>query len=99
MLNKNKTVKSVIVLVLFFLFTNIYTRAESLSSDNNFTNLSLLNNLFEKLYRLENGFSSQDKINIVHVGDSHIQADFFSNTIRQDLQGHFGRRYNLNRIK
>lgn len=56
--------------------------------DNIFANQSLLYPLFEKLYELET--KKEGKINIVHIGDSHIQADFFTNTIREALQAEFG---------
>ncbi|MDR0823517.1 MAG: LysM peptidoglycan-binding domain-containing protein [Prevotella sp.] len=53
-----------------------------------FANEELLNPVFEKLYNLE--MTKKGKINIVHIGDSHIQADFFTNTIRSELQSVFG---------
>jgi LysM repeat protein len=53
-----------------------------------FANQSLLSPVFEKLYSLEK--NKKGKINIVHIGDSHIQADIFTNTIRMALQGKFG---------
>lgn len=53
-----------------------------------FANQSLLSPVFEKLYNLE--IYKKGKINIVHIGDSHIQADVFTNTIRMALQGKFG---------
>lgn len=53
-----------------------------------FTNQDLLEPIFERLYQLEN--SRAWKINIVHIGDSHIQADFLTDGIRQVLQERFG---------
>ncbi|MFV0418408.1 MAG: LysM peptidoglycan-binding domain-containing protein [Dysgonomonas sp.] len=53
-----------------------------------FANQELLFPVFEKLYNLET--NNQGKINIVHIGDSHIQADFFTNAIREILQEKFG---------
>lgn len=44
--------------------------------------------LFEKLYQLEK--SKLGRVNIVHIGDSHIQADIFSGVMRQELQLKFG---------
>ncbi len=41
-----------------------------------------------KLLKLENGDSSQ--LNIVHIGDSHIQADFLTREVRKYLQLRFG---------
>ncbi len=43
---------------------------------------------FEKLLRLENGDTNQ--VNILHIGDSHIQADFLTREVRKDLQQRFG---------
>jgi len=43
---------------------------------------------FNKLLRLENGDSCQ--VNIVHIGDSHIQADFLTREVRKNLQLRFG---------
>jgi LysM repeat protein len=43
---------------------------------------------FEKLAQLENG--KINRINIVHIGDSHIQADWLSGTVRKNLQQVFG---------
>lgn len=43
---------------------------------------------YEKLYQLEN--TKRGRVNIAHIGDSHIQADFFSGTMRQKLQLRFG---------
>ncbi len=53
--------------------------------ENDFTSLKLF---YEKLYLLEQKKST--RINITHIGDSHIQADFFSGTIRQQLQLKYG---------
>ncbi len=53
-----------------------------------FANEELLAPIFEKLYNLE--MTKKGKINIVHIGDSHIQADFFTDAIRSDLQYVFG---------
>jgi len=51
-------------------------------------NVSLLHPFFEKLVQLEK--NKEGKINIVHIGDSHIQADIFTNSIRRLLQQQFG---------
>lgn len=44
--------------------------------------------IYEKLYQLEQ--TKKGRVNIVHIGDSHIQADDLSGTIRQGLQLKFG---------
>lgn len=53
-----------------------------------FTNEVLLNNFFRKLSNME--LSKHGKINIVQIGDSHIQAGFVGASIRQALQNAFG---------
>lgn len=63
----------------------------SLTAQNNdrlFVNEQLLTDIFDKLYNLES--SDSGKVNIVHVGDSHIQAGFFTDAIRRPLQEVFG---------
>ena len=55
---------------------------------NEITNKKALHPLFEKINRIQADKSG--KINIVHIGDSHIQADFFSGKFRQNLQQQFG---------
>lgn len=56
--------------------------------NSDFKNVKLLAPVFEKLYQLEKNKVS--KVNIVHIGDSHVQADMFTNVIRQLLQAKFG---------
>lgn len=51
-------------------------------------NDSALFPFYEKLKSLEQDKS--DKIIVSHIGDSHIQADFFSGRIREALQKKFG---------
>lgn len=58
-------------------------------ANTDFKNESLLAPVFEKLYQLDKSKASK-KVNIVHVGDSHVQADIFTNVIRQLLQAKFG---------
>lgn len=59
-----------------------------LTGPNVITNASAMRLLFEKLYLLEE--QKAGKINIVHIGDSHIQADLMTNYIRKKLQSRFG---------
>lgn len=47
-----------------------------------------LKSFFRKLQKLER--EKKGKVNIVHIGDSHIQADFFSGKMRSQLQEKFG---------
>lgn len=81
-----------IVMAMLFCLNSIVVKADD-SKDGKklkslFVNQEKLDSIFEKLYQLEQ--SKNDKINIVHLGDSHIQADFFTNAIRMPLQDRFG---------
>ncbi|MDA6071607.1 SGNH/GDSL hydrolase family protein [Flavobacterium sp. AC] len=51
-------------------------------------NAKVLEHFFLKLK--ENESHSNQKINIVHIGDSHIQSDLMTNEIRKNLQQKFG---------
>lgn len=55
---------------------------------NQIENEQVLFAFYEKLRQLET--SKNGKINIVHIGDSHIQADLFSGKMRSDFQDKFG---------
>jgi hypothetical protein len=52
------------------------------------SNSEHLSCLMEKLYELKKG--GQQSIHILHIGDSHLQADFVSSVIRTTLQKSFG---------
>lgn len=52
-------------------------------------NAGQLNSFFDKLHQLEADSSTQT-IHIVHIGDSHIQADFLTGKLRRMLQNRFG---------
>lgn len=47
-----------------------------------------LTNFYEKLWELSQG--KRKTVTIVHIGDSHIQADFLSAIVRKNLQEQFG---------
>ncbi|NMH29419.1 GDSL-type esterase/lipase family protein [Flavobacterium silvaticum] len=47
-----------------------------------------ISSFYEKLAQLE--ASKNTKVNIVHIGDSHIQADLMTDKVRKVLQSHFG---------
>lgn len=51
-------------------------------------NAKVLESIFQKLN--ENDSRKSQKINIVHIGDSHIQSDLMTNEIRKNLQQRFG---------
>jgi lysophospholipase L1-like esterase len=51
-------------------------------------NAEHLDEFYENLFRLE---KSQDEVvSVIHLGDSHIQADFLSHTVRKSFQNRFG---------
>lgn len=56
--------------------------------DNVIQNAGHLEDFFESLYQLR--ITNDRKINIVHVGDSHIQADYLTSIVRRNFQRHFG---------
>ncbi|MDO4228724.1 MAG: LysM peptidoglycan-binding domain-containing protein [Capnocytophaga sp.] len=68
---------------------SISLEASSAESEyQNLHNYAVLKPFFEKLNALET-FKDR-KLNIVHIGDSHIQSDAMTNLIRQRFQERFG---------
>lgn len=57
-------------------------------ADNVIQNAGHLENFFESLYQLR--LAGDRKVNIVHIGDSHIQADYMTSIIRRNFHRHFG---------
>lgn len=57
-------------------------------SDGQIYNAQVLESVFKKLKENEN--NGNQKINIVHIGDSHIQGDLMTNEVRKKLQQQFG---------
>ncbi|KLT70989.1 GDSL-type esterase/lipase family protein [Flavobacterium sp. ABG] len=57
-------------------------------SDDRIYNAKELESVFQKLK--DNESQKNKKINIVHIGDSHIQSDLMTNEIRKRLQQEFG---------
>lgn len=55
---------------------------------NRIFNSSGLDSFYQKLYTLKKKGSGV--VSIVHIGDSHIQADYLSGLVRNDLQQFFG---------
>ncbi|KAF2514352.1 LysM peptidoglycan-binding domain-containing protein [Flavobacterium foetidum] len=64
------------------------TAAVETSSGNPIYNAGALEAFFQKLK--ENEKQRSQKINIVHIGDSHIQGDLMTNEVRKRLQQEFG---------
>ena len=68
--------------------TKTDTTAIDSFSDDRIYNAKVLESIFQKLN--ENDTHKSQKINIVHIGDSHIQSDLMTNEIRLNLQQKFG---------
>ena len=86
-------------MIIFLLFSKAYGQQDSITftfrhygfendEENEITNAEYLADVFEKFYQLKKGTLQQ--INLIQIGDSHIQADFLSGTIRQNIQRDFG---------
>lgn len=56
--------------------------------ENVLQNGAYLDPFFEKLRLLKN--EGHRNINIIHIGDSHIQADYMTEVVRKNLQQYFG---------
>jgi lysophospholipase L1-like esterase len=103
---KSKAGKNGFVSVRIFLFgcaflcfvsTNVYSqlleyrlKSNGLESDadNVIQNAAHLDDFFENLYR-QHTFNDR-KVRIIHLGDSHIQADFMTTIVRRNIQTYFG---------
>ncbi len=94
-----KTVKY--IFILLFVLSTVFLKAQMIDSSkyaaytfikteiNKIQNDSVSLLLFyQKLYQLEK--EKQGRLNIVHIGDSHIQADGLSGVVRQKMQLKFG---------
>lgn len=55
---------------------------------NRVLNNTALDSFYQKLYHLKS--TGKGTVSIVHIGDSHIQADFLSNEVRHGFQDFFG---------
>jgi len=51
-------------------------------------NSTALDNFYQKLLDLKN--KKRDRVTVIHIGDSHIQADIISRVVREGLQNNFG---------
>jgi lysophospholipase L1-like esterase len=58
------------------------------ASDNVIQNAAHLDDFYESLYRQRT--AGDRKINIIHIGDSHIQADYLTHAVRKNFQQQFG---------
>lgn len=92
-----KVNKAVVLFLLFFFLLLVLQKSFAQYNLNKFPvnyqynrieNSNHLSPFFKKLKQLEQG--NRKTVTIVHIGDSHIQADFLSGTIRTRLQQKFG---------
>ncbi|RZJ53982.1 MAG: LysM peptidoglycan-binding domain-containing protein [Flavobacterium sp.] len=80
--------KSVPLLITKNMIAKIDTATIETYAGNHIYNAKVLESVFTKLN--ENEIANNQKINIVHIGDSHIQGDLMTNEIRKRLQQKFG---------
>jgi LysM repeat protein len=103
-MNRNTTVRFLLTLICATVtFCPRAQTPQDYAEKHPIKNVSLLYPFFEKLAGLDE--NKEGKINIVHIGDSHIEADYFTNAIREPLQRQFGDGgrgfifpYNMNRV-
>jgi lysophospholipase L1-like esterase len=60
----------------------------AIDSINVIQNAEHLDDFYETLFKLEKG--QQQVVSVIHLGDSHIQADFLTHTVRKSFQERFG---------
>ncbi|MBL7874549.1 MAG: hypothetical protein JNL53_02730 [Cyclobacteriaceae bacterium] len=58
------------------------------SDSNTISNPATLVSFYDKLYKLKK--QKETTVNILHIGDSHIQADYLTQAIRAHMQHEFG---------
>ena len=86
-------------LIVFLLQSSLFAQTDSLKAllsaykfikteNNVISNPACLDTFFETLYQLKTNKS--EIVPVVHIGDSHIQADYFSGMMRMSLQRAFG---------
>jgi lysophospholipase L1-like esterase len=83
----------VLMILLAFIPCSAQEKADSAIAllkigENEVNNSEHLHRFYEKLYSLKANSSGQ--VSIIHIGDSHIQADFLTEVVRKNLQREFG---------
>ncbi|MDP4266995.1 MAG: GDSL-type esterase/lipase family protein [Bacteroidota bacterium] len=94
-INLQKLIVNILILLCFTGFLRAQNN-EDITKYSNIANIqlnSISNNkalypFYEKLFKLEK--NKENKISIVHIGDSHLQADFLSQKVRIFFQNTFG---------
>jgi LysM repeat protein len=84
----DKTQKADSIPITKNMIHKVDTAAVDSFSEDGIYNAKVLERFFEKLK--SNQEYNNQKINIVHIGDSHIQSDLMTNEIRKNLQQKFG---------
>ena len=93
-----------VIIILILLFTCCKINSQEILKDSSAIDYSILSInespklklaflKLQKIYKnkIKNNYSSGDSIfTIIHIGDSHIQGDYFSGQIRKQLQYYFG---------
>ena len=93
-----------VIIILTLLFTCCKINSQEILKDSSAVDYSILRInespklklaflKLQKIYKnkIKNNYSSGDSIfTIIHIGDSHIQGDYFSGQIRKQLQYYFG---------
>ena len=97
-MRKRHTAAKLIFIFLFF-HSFLFAQTDSLklllspykfikADKNVISNASALNPFFATLYKLKT--EKSEVVSVLHIGDSHIQADYFSGWLRMNLQRYFG---------
>lgn len=85
--------------VMFVSMSNLHGQAQGVhftyntyglevDADNVIQNVGHLDSFFESLYQQR--LLNDRKINIIHIGDSHVQADYMTSIVRRNFHRHFG---------
>ena len=91
--------KKIIISSCFLLYFSLILNAQTIdsiqkkypflkTSENIILNAENIKYFFERLKSLEK--KELNNVSILHIGDSHIQADYFSEALRSKLQSKFG---------
>ena len=73
------------MILVFFILLSINSYGQKLHS---IENIDAISPFYTQLEILELG--AVEKIRITHIGDSHIQADFFTGKMRKNFQSMYG---------
>ena len=65
-----------------------FTNSNQHKALNSISNTTSLQGFYDQLDSLE--LNKKGNVSIVHIGDSHIQSDFLTGTVRRNLQQRFG---------